>query len=172
MGTRHQGTAPQVRALNTYIKLMRAADSVTTRISRHLADHDLTVSQFGVLETLFHLGELHQNTLGEKLLKSSGNITIVVDNLEKRGWAIRERCKEDRRFVWVKLTDKGQKFISGIFPDVADLIEKEMTALSETETDKLGSLCKKLGKSVEQHSSDEKNNHMPTHITGKRKEKT
>jgi MarR family 2-MHQ and catechol resistance regulon transcriptional repressor len=152
MGTRHNGSADQVRALNAYIKLMRAADSVTARISRHLSEHDLTISQFGILETLYHLGELHQNTLGQKLLKSNGNITLVVDNLEKRGWAVRERCAEDRRFVWVKLTDNGRQFIAKLFPGVAELIEIEMRALDEAEVDSLGNLCRKLGKAVEANS--------------------
>ena len=67
MGTKYTGNASEVRALDAYIKLMRAADSVTTRISRALAPFDLTVSQFGILETLMHLGPQHQNDLGEKL---------------------------------------------------------------------------------------------------------
>jgi MarR family 2-MHQ and catechol resistance regulon transcriptional repressor len=58
MGIRFKGTKQQVVSLNAYIKLMRAADSATARIHRHLAPCKLTVSQFVVLEALYHLGPL------------------------------------------------------------------------------------------------------------------
>src|SRR5262245_19850379 len=112
MGTRYQGNKEEVRALNSLIKLVRAANSVNARLSHTMAEADLTESQFGVLESLLHLGPLHQCDLGEKLLRSSGNITMVVDNLEKRGLVERRREKEDRRFVKVHLTDAGRKLIS------------------------------------------------------------
>ncbi len=80
----YQGNRQETRALSTYVKLMRAAESITARIHRHLASVGLTLSQFAVLEALYHLGPLYQREIGQKLLKSSGNITMVIDNLEKR----------------------------------------------------------------------------------------
>ena len=56
---------------------------------------------------LLHLGPMHQRELGRKLLKSSGNITLVVDNLEKRGLVRREREREDRRFSAHRCADGG-----------------------------------------------------------------
>ena len=84
------------RALNTYTKLMRAAESVTNRVSSSMSAADLTVSQFGVLEALHHKGPLCQRDIAAKILKSSGNITMVIDNLEKRGLVRRERDNQDR----------------------------------------------------------------------------
>ena len=60
MGSAYRGTAAERRVLNTYIKLMRAAESVTARAHRHLAEERLTTTQFGVLEALYHLGPLYQ----------------------------------------------------------------------------------------------------------------
>mgnify|MGYP000381933987 CR=1 FL=1 len=40
-------------------------------------------STFGILEALFHLGPLSQKSLGQKVLSTKGNITTIVDNLEK-----------------------------------------------------------------------------------------
>lgn len=145
MGTKHQGNASEVRALDAYIKLMRAADSVTSRVTKALFPHNLTVSQFGVLEALLHLGELHQNDLGQKLLKSSGNITLVVDNLEKRGLIERERSKEDRRFVWVRLTKSGDAFIKKVFPEIVPVISDAMVVLSPFEIDKMAEYLKQVG---------------------------
>jgi MarR family 2-MHQ and catechol resistance regulon transcriptional repressor len=146
MGTRYCGTEDEVRALNAYIKLIRATDSVSTRIHRHLDAANLTVTQFGVLEALFHLGPLYQRDLAEKLLKSGGNITLVIDNLEKRDLVKRDRVAEDRRCIKVCLTEKGQQLISQIFPSHVAVVVKEMSILTASEQEELGRLCRRLGK--------------------------
>ena len=140
-----KGNQQEVLALGTYIKLMRAAESITARIHKHLASVGLTLSQFAVLEALYHLGPLYQKEIGQKLLRSSGNITMVIDNLGKRGYVRRERKKEDRRFMMVRLTDEGFELISKLFPLHAAVIAREMSVLSEREQETLAQLCKKLG---------------------------
>ena len=144
MGTRHQGAIEEINALNAFIKLQRSAESVSTRIHAVLPD-GLTITQFGVLEALHHLGPLCQSELAEKLLKSGGNLTLVVDNLEKAGFVLRDRDASDRRFVVVRLTEKGSVFIDALFPKVVANVTREMRALSSTELADLGRLCKKIG---------------------------
>ena len=82
MGTKYQGTEAEVLALNTYIKVTRAAQSIMSRAMQHLADSNLSPSQFAILEALYHLGTLSQVELAQKLLLSTGNITTVIQNLE------------------------------------------------------------------------------------------
>ena len=146
MGTRYLGTQEQVLALDTFIKLVRATETVSNRIHRHLAETDLTVSQFGVLEALFHLGPLNQRDLAEKLLKSGGNMTLVIDNLEKRELVKREREADDRRCIKVCLTQKGHQLISRIFPSHVAAVVNEIGILTPDEQKELGRLCRKLGK--------------------------
>jgi MarR family 2-MHQ and catechol resistance regulon transcriptional repressor len=146
MGTRYLGTQEQVLALDTFIKLARATETVSNRIHRHLAETDLTVSQFGVLEALFHLGPLNQRDLAEKLLKSGGNMTLVIDNLEKRELVKREREVDDRRCIKVCLTQKGHQLISRIFPSHVAAVVNEIGILTPDEQEELGRLCRKLGK--------------------------
>ncbi len=145
MPTHYQGEPEEVRALNAFIKLVRAAGSVLTRTSRPLGANGLTISQFGVLETLLHLGPLHQCDLARKHLQSGGNITMIVDNLEKAGLVRRERLAEDRRYVRVVLTDEGRTRINAIFPEQVRQITAQMSALTEGEQEELGRLCRKLG---------------------------
>jgi len=146
MGTHYKGTEEEIRALNAYIKLLRAAESVTSRLNPRLAVDRLTTSQFGVLEALFHLGPLYQCDLTQKLLKSSGNITMVIDNLEKRGVVERRREEEDRRLVTVYLTEKGHQLISEVFPNHVAAIMEEMSILAADEQEALGRLCRILGR--------------------------
>lgn len=136
---------PTYRALNTYTKLMRAAESVTSRTSRKMAAADLTISQFGVLEALLHKGPLCQRDIATKILKSTGNITMVIDNLEKRGLVRRERDSVDRRYLTIHLTEAGSGLIVKVFADVEAAIMEEMSSLSGEEQELLGKLCKKLG---------------------------
>jgi MarR family 2-MHQ and catechol resistance regulon transcriptional repressor len=143
--THYKGTRDEVRALGAFVKLVRAAESVTSRIHRHLIEAGLTVSQFGVLEALFHVGPLSQVEIAKKVLKSTGNITMVIDNLEKSGLVKRERQKDDRRYYIVQLTDEGRKLIGSIFPRHAAKIMEEMRVLSNAEQETLGNLCRKLG---------------------------
>ena len=145
MGTYYKGTEEEIRALNAYIKLMRAAESVTSRLNPRLTTVRLTISQFGVLEALFHLGPLYQCDLAQKLLKSSGNITMVIDNLEKRGLVKRQREVEDRRFVTIHLTEKGHQLISETFPHHVAAIVEEMSILTAAEQGELSLLCRMLG---------------------------
>ena len=145
MGTRYQGEKEEVRALDAFIKLIRAANSVSARVEARLSDIELTVSQFGVLEALYHLGPLFQKDLGRKILKSGGNITMVVDNLEKRGLVVRTRDEKDRRHISVAITPKGQTVIRSFFPGHVERIVREMAALTKAEQEELGRLCKKVG---------------------------
>lgn len=144
MGTHYQGTPAEIAALNAYIKLMRAADTVTSRVHAELPK-GLTVSQFGALETLLHRGPLCQSELAAKLLKSGGNITLVVDNLEKAGWVTRQRDERDRRFITVALTPEGRSFIADLFPRVVARITREFGLLTTDEQATLGALARKLG---------------------------
>jgi len=138
-------SSPSHLALNTYTKLMRAADSVTGRTSRIMESAGLTISQFGVLEALHHKGPLCQRDIAAKILKSTGNITLVIDNLEKQGLVKRERTSADRRYLTVRLTGQGEELICSVFADVEAAIMAEMNILTADEQNTLGWLCKKLG---------------------------
>ena len=136
---------PSYPALNAYTKLMRAADSVTGRVSRPMAAAGLTISQFGVLEALYHKGPLCQRDIARKILKSTGNITHVIDNLERDGLVRRERDSADRRYLTVCLTESGSELIARAFAAVEAAIVRELGALTGEEQQELGRLCKKLG---------------------------
>lgn len=145
MPTHHHGQPDDVRALDAFIKLVRASGSVLARTGRHLAGEGLTVGQFGILETLLHLGPLHQCELARKHLQSGGNVTMIVDNLERAGLVRRERLAADRRYVRVCLTPAGKTRITALFPEHVRQVREQMDVLTADELDQLGRLCRKLG---------------------------
>lgn len=154
MGTHYAGTAEEVRALDVYIKLSRAAESVTQRINGHLQDYGLTMSQFGALEALYHLGSMQPSQLAQKVLKSTGNMTLVINNLVKQKLVTRQRRPDDRRCIDISLTEKGAALIEEIFPAHVTGVVETMSALSPDEQQELGALLRKLGRGGELQTVD------------------
>jgi MarR family 2-MHQ and catechol resistance regulon transcriptional repressor len=149
MGTKYKGTEEEILALDSYIKLSRAAESVSRHINAHLSEYDLTFSQFGALEALYHLGPLPSGELGDKILKSSGNMTFVIDNLVKRGLVFRRRREDDRRCVDIHLTEDGRSLIERIWPAHLAGVVAVMSALPPAELSQLAALCRTIGLSQE-----------------------
>ena len=133
-------------ALNTYVKQMRAANAARNFASRSLGDAGVTLTQFAVLEALYHLGPMSLSDIAQKVLTTGGNLTMVLGNLEKQGLAKRHPCPEDRRMMIVVLTAKGKLLIRKVFPQHAAAIAGFLDVLSPEERARLGELCRKLGK--------------------------
>lgn len=133
-------------ALVTYVKLMRAANSARNFAAHSLIDTGVTLTQFAVLEALYHLGPMSLSDIAQKVLTTGGNLTMVVGNLERQGLARRQRAPEDGRVLIAVLTAKGKALIRQIFPRHAAAIAEFLSALSPQEQAQLGDLCRKLGK--------------------------
>ena len=135
-------------ALTTWVKLARAFSVFSKASSKDIETYGLTEPQFGVLETLGHLCTMTFSQLCKKRLVSGGNMTVVVDNLEKQGLVERKHCEEDRRAIYVRLTKKGEEVFNDIFPKHAKFVAGLTSALTEKEQEDLGRLLKKLGLSL------------------------
>jgi MarR family 2-MHQ and catechol resistance regulon transcriptional repressor len=144
MATKYQGSDKEVRALNCFIRLVRATEALNARTATYAAA-GLSVSQFGVLEALLHGGPMCQRDLAKKILKSTGNITMVIDNLEKRQLVLRQRDAADRRYITIHLTQAGRELIGEIFPKQVAAIVADLEVLTDQEQEELGRLCRKLG---------------------------
>ena len=84
MPKKFKGTPAQERALSAYVKLERAASAAFAYARVGLEEEGLTLSQFAVLEALYHVGPQCLGDLARRILTSSGNLTLVIDNLQKR----------------------------------------------------------------------------------------
>jgi MarR family 2-MHQ and catechol resistance regulon transcriptional repressor len=142
--TRQYGSETDL-ALSMWVKLARAA-AVFTKVSvNDIRRYGLTQPQFGALECLGHLGAMNIGDLSRKMLVSGGNMTCVVDNLEKEELVYRTHSESDRRAVVVALTEKGEKLLKDIFPQHAACIREAASVLTREEQEQLSALLKKLG---------------------------
>ena len=145
MGTTKKYGKKADLALSMWVKLARSFATFNKRAGEHIRSFGLTEPQFGALECLGHLGPMTIGELCKKQLVSGGNMTVVVDNLEKSGLVERVPSKEDRRAILVRLTSKGKKLFDEIFLQHAKYITKIASALTESEQEEIGQLLKKLG---------------------------
>jgi MarR family 2-MHQ and catechol resistance regulon transcriptional repressor len=148
MPTKYKGTPEEQRALSAFIVLTRSLESVMGRIKEAGGDPSqtgLTYSQFGVLETLLHVGPMCQRDVSRKILKSTSNLTTVIDNLVKEKLVKRVPDPNDRRSHTLHLTPAGEKRIKKVFPAHAKAMAQAMGVLQAGELKSLRTLCKKLG---------------------------
>lgn len=138
-------------ALSMWVKLARASSIFGKLTTIDIQSYGLTQPQFSVIESLGHLGPMKMGSFCAKLLTSGGNITVVIDNLEKDGLVERVHSKEDRRAITVQLTSKGQKLFNEIFTKHAQFVTKTASVLSEAEQVQLSGLLKKLGLALQKN---------------------
>ena len=150
MSTHYKGSIREKLVLDTWIKLSRAKDTLDTIMRRNVEDQGLTLSQFGVLEVLFHLGPLAVKDIGQKLLMTPANLVTIIDNLVKQELVRRVPCEHDRRSIIIHLSKKGEKLIQPVFRNHLDQLISCFAALDDEQLTTFGSLAKDLGLSQTQ----------------------
>lgn len=95
-------------------------------LENRLKPYDLTAEQFQVMKSLVEESGIAQNRLCEAAAKSPGNITRILDRLEKKGCIERKGNPEDRRSSLVCLTAAGEELMARVKLELAGL-EAEIT---------------------------------------------
>lgn len=132
--------------LKALIALSRCFQSVRQREMASIRAGGLTLPQFGVLEILYHKGDLRVRDILEGTLSTGGNMTVVIDNLEKEGLVARKPDPEDGRASRICLTEAGRERIAGIFPGHVENIGTIFQVLEPEEKKELVRLLKKVSK--------------------------
>src|SRR5512133_3640138 len=148
MTSRWKGSKREQRALDLWVKLARATETVGSMLGARLAARGIGHTQLGVLDALVHLGPMPIAELGGKLLRSPGNMTAAIDRLAEQKLVERERDAADRRVVRVKLTREGEALIAELLPGHVAAIVDAVSVLTAEEQETLAGLCRKLGLGV------------------------
>ena len=133
-------TAPHIRLV-----LWKAAKSVEKVDRASIADTGLSLSDFQIMEVLLHKGPLPINTIGEKVLLTSGSMTAAANRLEARGLVRRMQDPSDGRCFYIHLTKAGRRMIEQAYKRHARNLERIVEKFSEQERDELVRLLKKIG---------------------------
>jgi MarR family 2-MHQ and catechol resistance regulon transcriptional repressor len=127
-----------------WLALSRTARRLGDVARRDLEAQNLCPTDFAVLEILLHKGPLPVNTIGRRVLLTSGSITTAVDRLASRGLVQRRAHPTDRRARLVALTSTGRALIGQAFAAHSATLESAVSSLSEEERRTLVRLLLKL----------------------------
>lgn len=133
-------TGPHIRLV-----LWKAAKAVEKADRASIAGTGLGSSDFTIMEALLHKGPLQINQIGERVLLSSGSMTVAVNRLENKGFVQRIKDPSDGRCYYVHLTKSGRKFIKDAYHKHLENLEKIAGVLTREERFELVRLLKKLG---------------------------
>ncbi|TYR77731.1 MarR family transcriptional regulator [Rossellomorea vietnamensis] len=136
------------QSLKLFIVLSRAYKAINEDVQVFIQNNGLNMTEFAVLELLYHKGDQPLQQIGGKILLASGSITYVVDKLEKKGLIRRVACPNDRRVTYAQITEEGKKFIGELFPRHEQQIHKLMSVLDTGEKDTAIELLKRVGLSI------------------------
>lgn len=130
--------------LKLVVALSRTSSNLHRDTQNELKAYGLTLAQFGVLEALYHLGDLKICEIIEKTLSTSGNMTVVINNLERDHFVIRYTCAHDKRVTRVRITEKGSEIIESFFPEHVKNLNEQFSTLTQEEKQALLEILKKL----------------------------
>lgn len=131
------------------ITLSRALQSTHRASELLFYQNDITMSQFMVLEALYHKGALTVKEIIDAILSSSGNMTVVLRNLEKQGLIERQCNPVDKRSFLIHLTSKGQQHIALLYQQHMNYVALALESISETEKKQVISILRKLSQKEE-----------------------
>jgi MarR family 2-MHQ and catechol resistance regulon transcriptional repressor len=126
------------------IKMHRINTRIDRATARIAAGYGLTLTQFGVLEALFHSGDMTVGEVRDRILSSDGTIPVVVRNLEGRGLITRREDERDRRRHILSLTEDGRTLIATVYPENERMIKRQMSVWTAEEKRRLAGLLRKF----------------------------
>ena len=128
------------------IVFRKADKTINEMILPDIKKYDLTHTQFGVLDILYTKGSLKIGEIIEKLFTTSGNMTCVIKNMEKRGLVKREVDDCDRRACRIDLTAQGREIIEELLPIHRENVDKAFSVLTDEDKENLITILKKFKK--------------------------
>lgn len=140
------------KSMAVYISMSRVINTLRRENNKLILKHNLTLGQFAVMEALYSKGRLSTGEVMEKILTTSGNIPVIVKNLEKDGFITREQDESDKRRFILDLTDKGKDLMDEIFPENLKFMDELISLWDDDEKEELIILMNKFRRKYEEEN--------------------
>ncbi|MCC6245721.1 MAG: MarR family transcriptional regulator [Gemmatimonadaceae bacterium] len=138
-------TPEETAALRLWVIMSRAHAAIAEHAAADVSRHGLTLTEFAIVEALYHRGPLLLGEVQKRILVSSGGITFLVDRLAAKGLVERRSCPSDRRARYAALTPEGEALMAHIFPTHVAALTRAMSALSVEQKDEATRALRALG---------------------------
>ena len=137
-------------SLRTWLRLLSCETVIEQQLRTLLRQNfSVTLPQFDVLSELARAGDpLTMSQLSKELMVSNGNVTGVIDRLEKTDFVKRVRAEHDRRIQFIELTAKGRKEFNRMASRHERWVAELLSELSMTDMNQLQDLLLKARQSV------------------------
>lgn len=132
-------------ALRLFRVLARAYLTLLERDRRNVRGYGFNLTEFAVLELLYHKGPHPLQQIGAKILITSGSITYVINKLVRKGLVERTVSPDDGRVFFAAISAKGRAVMDEVFPRQAANIAAMTAGLDDGEKLAAVALLKKLG---------------------------
>jgi MarR family transcriptional regulator, 2-MHQ and catechol-resistance regulon repressor len=151
----HQDEASDRTAtLQFVIALGHVYQALERGIRPQLAERGLGLTEFAVLEVLYHKGALPLGELRDRILVTGASTTYIVKKLEERGLIRRRACAEDQRVVFGELTPKGRALIDEVFPAHVQRLREITAGLSVSQKREASRLLRRLNHHARRTTGD------------------
>ncbi|MDU1010865.1 MarR family winged helix-turn-helix transcriptional regulator [Finegoldia magna] len=140
------------KSMAVYISMSRVINTLRRENNKLILKHNLTLGQFAVMEALYSKGRLSTGEVMEKILTTSGNIPVIVKNLEKDGFITREQDKSDKRRFILDLTEKGKDLMDEIVPENLKFMDELISLWDDDEKEELIILMNKFRRKYEEEN--------------------
>lgn len=140
------------KSMAVYISMSRVINTLRRENNKLILKHDLTLGQFAVMEALYFKGRLSTGEVMEKILTTSGNIPVIVKNLEKDGFITREQDESDKRRFILDLTDKGKDLMDEIVPKNLKFMDELISLWDDDDKEELIILMNKFRRKYEEEN--------------------
>ena len=138
--------SPEIEAI---LNILRTGDRFQNRFGRLFREYGLTTSQYNVLRILRGEGKpMPSLEIASRMVQVVPAITGLIDRLENQELVRRERCTEDRRVVYVELTEKAQDILAQIDEPDRQLHRQLIGHLTRKELKELSRLLSKARESL------------------------
>ncbi len=136
------------RFLRSVRLLAECMQSFEKSSAQHVRQLGFTHSQFDIIATLGNTSGMTCKDLGDKTLITKGTLTGVLDRLEQKGLIERERGCDDRRQLFVKLSEQGDAVFQEVFPQVVSRGKQSFHDYTDADFDALERELLKLKNSL------------------------
>lgn len=140
------------KSMAVYISMSKVINTLRRENNKLILKHDLTLGQFAVMEALYSKGRLSTGEVMEKILSTSGNIPVIVKNLEKDGFITREQDESDKRRFILDLTDKGKGLMDEIVPENLKFMDELISLWDDDDKEELIILMNKFRRKYEEEN--------------------
>lgn len=131
-------------SLKALVSMKRTNDVLDRIVKEDMKNYGLNITEFGVMELLFHKGDQPIQKIKQRILIASSSTTYVIDQLVKKCYVKRRQDLHDKRITYAALTEEGTRLMEEIFPKHAQTIEQAFDVLDDKELEVLRKSLKKM----------------------------